>query len=73
MRNESMNDLRQYAGLCAELEKQLAQALAVSFCVRNGQAGGPLKRSAFELNKSLSTGIDLLVEISTHLNAEDVL
>jgi len=70
-------DLRQYAGLCEELERELAHALAsarvVHFCVRNGQPGGPLKRSAFELNKALSTGIDLLVEISKHLNAEDAL
>lgn len=69
-------DLRPYAGLCAELENELAHALAaarvVNFCVRNGQTE-PLKRSAFELNKALNTGIDLLREISKCLNAEEVL
>lgn len=69
-------DLRQYAGLAAELEKELAHALAsarvVTFCIRGGQME-PLKRSAFELNKALNNGIDLLLEVSKCLNAEEVL
>lgn len=67
-------DLRQYAGLCEELEKSLAQALAqarvLHFCVRNGQHG-PIKRTSFELNKAFNTGIDLLVEISEHLHVKE--
>jgi len=71
-----MKDLRQYAGLCAELEKELSQAMAaarvISFCVKTGQPN-PMKRSAIELNKALNTSIDLMLEITKRLNEEQVL